>query len=91
MFEAWFEHILLPELMEKSIIIMDNISFHHVTVLAETAEKQRYKALLSAPCLPEELNLIEKAWADIKKHLRKVLPDREGFTGTLLRYEVFIN
>lgn len=43
LFEAWFEQMLLPELTEKSVIIMDNARCHRMTVLAEVAERHGIK------------------------------------------------
>ena len=88
LFEAWFEQMLLPELTEKSVIIMDNARFHRMTVLAEMAQKQGHKVLPLAPYSPE-LNPIEKVWANIKKHLRKVLPAVGDFMTALLRSSYF--
>ena len=39
LFEAWFEHFLLHELKEPSVIIMDNARFHRMAVLREMAQK----------------------------------------------------
>ena len=88
LFEAWFEQMLLPELTEKSVIIMDNARFHRMAVLTEMAQKQGHKVLPLAPYSPE-LNPIEKVWANIKKHLRKVLPAVGNFMTALLRSSYF--
>ncbi len=83
LFEAWFEGVLLPELTEQSVIVMDNARFHRMSVLAEISEKEGHKILALAPYSPE-LNPIEKAWANIKKHLRKVLPEMGNFMAALM-------
>ncbi|WP_206224763.1 transposase, partial [Neisseria yangbaofengii] len=80
--------VLLPELTEQSVIVMDNARFHRMSVLAEISEKEGHKILALAPYSPE-LNPIEKAWANIKKHLlkkhlRKVLPEIGNFMAALM-------
>ena len=80
--------MLLPELTEKSIIMMDNACFHRMNIFAEITQKQGHKILSLSPYSPE-LNPIEKVWANIKKHLRKVLPDTENFIPALLRSSYF--
>ncbi|HFU4055263.1 TPA: transposase, partial [Streptococcus suis] len=41
------------------------------------------------PPYSPEYNPIEKIWAHIKKHLRKVLPNCNTFLETLLSYSCF--
>ena len=48
-FEEWFEQWLLPELTQKSVIILDNARFHRIGVLRELAEKLGHKVLPLAP------------------------------------------
>ena len=57
LFEAWFGQTLLPELTEKSVIIMDNARFHRMEVLAEMAQKQGHKVLPLAPIHPSLIRL----------------------------------
>lgn len=83
LFEAWFERVLLPELTQPSVIVTDNARFHRMSVLAEMAEKEGHKILPLAPYSPE-LNPIEKVWANIKKYLRKVLPEIGNFMAALM-------
>lgn len=78
LFEAWFESVLLPELTEPSVIVLDNARFHRLPVLAKIAAKKGHKILALEPYSPE-LNPIEKAWANIQTHLRKVLPEMGSF------------
>lgn len=84
-FEAWFEVFLIPSLETSSIIIMDNARFHRMSRLKEICEKYGHKLLPLAPYSPEH-NPIEKTWAHMKKHLRKVLPDNGTFFEALLSY-----
>ena len=51
-------------------------------------EEFGHKLLLLPPYSPE-YNPIEKTWAHIKKHLKKVLPSCNTFFETLLSYSCF--
>ena len=83
LFEAWFEHFLLRELKEPSVIIMDNARFHRMAVLREIAKKVGHTILPLPPYSPD-LNPIEKMWANIKRYLRKILPAGASFKEVLL-------
>ncbi|VML77298.1 IS630-Spn1, transposase Orf2 [Streptococcus pneumoniae] len=72
-FEAWFQNFLLPTLNTPSVIIMDNVRFHRMGKLELLCEEFGHKLLPLPPYSPE-YNPIEKTWAHIKKHLKKVLP-----------------
>ncbi len=87
-FEAWFEQILLPSLTPQSVIIMDNARFHRMTVLQELAQKYGHTVLPLPPYSPE-LNPIEKTWGNIKKYLRKTLPNFTSFDEALVSYYGF--
>lgn len=87
-FEAWFEKCLLPSLTAKSVIIMDNARFHRMKVLQALASKFGHIVLPLSPYSPE-LNPIEKAWGNLKKYLRKVLPSFDNFWDALLSYSGF--
>ncbi|CYL18307.1 IS630-Spn1%2C transposase Orf2 [Streptococcus pneumoniae] len=71
-FEAWFQKFLLPTLTTPSVIIMDNARFHRMGKLELLCEEFGHKLLPLPPYSPE-YNPIEKTWAHIKKHLKKVL------------------
>ena len=43
LFEAWFESCLLPALPEKSVIIMDNASFHRKSKLRKLVENTGHR------------------------------------------------
>lgn len=73
-FEAWFQKFLLPTLNTPSvIIIMDNARFHRMGKLELLCEEFGHELLPLPPYSPE-YNPIEKKWAHVKKHLKKVLP-----------------
>ncbi|MCI7678494.1 MAG: IS630 family transposase [Streptococcus orisratti] len=87
-FEAWFQKFLLPTLSTPSVIIMDNARFHRMSRLEHLCEEYGHKLLPLPPYSPE-YNPIEKTWAHIKKHLRKVLPNCDTFIEALLSYPYF--
>ena len=64
-FEDWFEFELIPLLPEKSIIVMDNASFHRKKVLWQIAERYGVIVLFLPPYSPD-FNPIEKSWANFK-------------------------
>lgn len=78
-FEAWFQKFLLPTLNTPSVIIMDNARFHRMGKLEVLCEEFGHKLLPLPPYSPE-YNPIEKTWAHIKKHLKKVLPSCNTFS-----------
>ncbi|KYA13573.1 transposase [Streptococcus pneumoniae] len=75
-FEAWFQKFLLPTLTTPSVIIMDNTRFHRMGKLELLCEEFGHKP-------------IEKTWAHIKKHLKKVLPSCNTFYEALLSCSCF--
>ena len=78
-FEAWFQKFLLPTLNKPSVIIMNNARFHRMGKLELLCEEFGHKLLPLPPYSPE-YNPIEKTWAHIKKHLKKVLPSCSTFS-----------
>ncbi|COO98412.1 IS630-Spn1, transposase Orf2 [Streptococcus pneumoniae] len=87
-FEAWFQKFLLPTLTTPSVIIMDNARFHRMGKLELLCEEFGHKLLPLPPYSPE-YNPIEKTWAHIKKHLKKVLPSCNTFYKALLSCSCF--
>ena len=87
-FEAWFQKFLLPTLNTPSVIIMDNARFHRMGKLELLCEEFGHKLLPLPPYSPE-YNSIEKKWAHIKKHLKKVLPSCSTFFEVLLSCSCF--
>ncbi|HGS2824354.1 TPA: transposase, partial [Streptococcus pneumoniae] len=83
-FEVWFQKFFLPTLTTPSVIIMDNARFHRMGKLELLCEEFGHKLLPLPPYSPE-YNPIEKTWAHIKKHLKKVLPSCNTF------YEAFLS
>ena len=87
-FEAWFKTFLLPTLDRPSVIIMDNARFHRMNKLKELCKEQGHRLLPLPPYSPE-YNPIEKTWAQIKKHLRKVLLNCDTFLEALMSCSCF--
>lgn len=70
-FNIWLEKMLLPELREGQTIILDNASFHKSKKTIELVESVGCNILFLPPYSPD-FNPIEKAWAHIKKIVRKL-------------------
>ena len=68
-FSAWIKQELLPALPPKSIIIMDNASFHKGKLMRENIESNGHTLEYLPPYSPD-LNPIEKKWSQAK-FLRK--------------------
>jgi len=49
LFEDWFENSLLPSIPKKSIIILDNASFHRKEALRKLARKRKCYAIFLPP------------------------------------------
>ena len=62
LFETWFENYLLPALPEKTVIVMDNASFHRKSKLFGLTEKAGHLLIFLPPYSPE-LNPIENFWS----------------------------
>ena len=87
-FEACFQKFLLTILNTPSVIIMDNARFHRMGNLELLCEEFGHKLLLLPPYSPK-YNPIEKTWAHIKKHLKKVLPScNTFFRGSFVLYNL---
>jgi transposase len=69
-FHAWTVHDLLPKLPEKSVIVMDNATFHKRTDI-QTAIVDAGHTLDYLPPYSPDLNPIERKWAQAKKRRRK--------------------
>jgi len=72
LFEAWFEQRLLPNLPDKSVIVMDNATFHKKSKLIPLANGRGHEIIFLPPYSPE-LNLIENFWAWLKRRLKKLI------------------
>jgi transposase len=68
-FEEWFEWELLGVVPKRSVIIMDNASFHRKKQLHEIAAKYGVFILFLPPYSPD-FNKIEVSWANLKRWLK---------------------
>jgi len=82
LFEVWFEECLLPSLPEKSVIVMDNASFHRKSRLFCVVGEWGHRLIFLPPYSPE-LIPIENFWSWLKRYLRKVLPQHDSFLDAL--------
>ncbi len=62
----WFKDHLLPTLKKRTVIIMDNASFHKSIETRDLIKKSGCYVLFLPPYSPH-LNPIEKLWANIKR------------------------
>ena len=65
-FTCWVQQDLIPKLPEKSIIVMDNATFHKSAEMQKAIEDSGHTLLYLPPYSPD-LNPIEKKWAQAKK------------------------
>lgn len=68
-FTSWVEQILVPNLPAKSVIVMDNASFHKGGDMQKILGDAGHTLLYLPPYSPD-LNPIEKKWAQAK-HIRR--------------------
>ena len=68
-FTAWVEQDLLPQLPPKTVIVMDNVTFHKGKDMQDLIEKKGHRLLYLPPYSPD-LNPIEKKWAQAKQKRR---------------------
>ncbi len=64
-FSGWVENILLPNIPNKSIIVMDNATFHKGKEMQKLINDAGHTLLYLPPYSPD-LNPIEKKWAQAK-------------------------
>jgi transposase len=69
-FEAYLEHVLLPELGEGRVIIMDSLPVHKPGRIRELTEGRGCE-LLYLPGYSPDYNPIEEAFSKIKEILRR--------------------
>ena len=69
-FTAWVEQDLLPKLPPKSVLVMDNATFHKRSDTLKIIKQNGHTVLFLPPYSPD-LNPIEKKWAQAKALRRK--------------------
>lgn len=70
-FYAWLTKDLLPKIPSKSVIVMDNATFHKRKDMIKAIENQGHILLFLPPYSPD-LNPIEKKWAQVKSIRKKL-------------------
>ena len=70
-FTTWVQEDLLPKLPPKSVIVMDNATFHKGEEMKNSITKAGH-TLLYLPTYSPDLNPIEHKWAE-SKHTRRKL------------------
>lgn len=69
-FHAWLTQDLLPKVSPRSVIVMDNASFHKRNDMIEAIKAHQCLVEFLPPYSPD-LNPIEKKWAQVKSVRRK--------------------
>ena len=69
-FTGWVQQDLIPKLPSKSVIVMDNATFHKGEEMKQALERAGHTLLYLPPYSPD-LNPIEKKWAQAKTLRRK--------------------
>ena len=68
-FDPWVLEDLIPKLPPKSVIILDNATFHKGKTMKQALQEAGHTLLYLPPYSPD-LNTIEKKWAQAKKITR---------------------
>jgi transposase len=68
-FNQWLEHMLLPDLLVGSILVLDNATFHQSRRTQQLVEQAGCTLMFLSPYSPD-LNPIEKCWANLKRAWR---------------------
>ncbi len=69
-FQGYVDWLLVPLLKPGDTVIMDNLSSHKSTAVAESIESTGAKLLFLPPYSPD-FNPIEKMWSKVKASLRR--------------------
>jgi transposase len=69
-FYAWTTQDLLPKLPPKSVLVMDNATFHKRNDIQQAIQKNGHTLIFLPPYSPD-LNPIEHKWAQAKSARRK--------------------
>ena len=68
-FQGYVDWLLVPQLKVGDTVVMDNLSSHKSTTVAQSIEATGAKLLYLPPYSPD-LNPIEKMWSKVKNYLR---------------------
>lgn len=70
-YTAWVKQDLLPKLPPKSVVVMDNATFHKGSDMKQAIQDAGHTLLYLPPYSPD-LNPIEKKWAQAKALRRRI-------------------
>lgn len=70
-FTCWMIQDLIPKLPPKSVIVLDNATFHKGAAMKKALEAAEHTILYLPPYSPD-LNPIEHKWAQAKSYRRKM-------------------
>lgn len=70
-FDAYVEHVLVPELKPGTVVILDNLAVHKSEKAAQILRNHGCWMLYLPPYSPD-LNPIEMAFSKLKAHLRRI-------------------
>ena len=76
-FNFYLFQVLKPILNKKSVIILDNASFHRASKIDQLCKEVGCRVIFLPPYSPD-LNKIEGYWHLVKTRLRKLLRDAKG-------------
>jgi len=68
-FEAYVQHVLIPNLRDGDIVVLDNLAPHKTPGIAVAIEAAGAEVWFLPPYSPD-LNPIEKMWSKVKQFLR---------------------
>ena len=69
-FYEWVVNELIPKLPQRSVVVMDNATFHKRSDIQEAVTNPGHKLVYLPPYSPD-FNPIEKKWAQAKMSRRK--------------------
>lgn len=87
-FDAYLFSVLKPTLNKKSVIVLDNATFHRSSKIKKLCKDIGCSYLFLPPYSPD-FNEIEGYWHSIKSRLRKLMRDKSDSLMTLIT-EVFM-
>lgn len=87
-FNTYLFSVLKPCLNKKSVIVLDNATFHRSSKIKKLCEEVGCTYRFLPPYSPD-LNDIEGSWYSVKSRLRKLIRDKKGSLMELIT-EVFM-